>query len=86
MPASCGHQGRTSSQEPRRVLGPWSGARRPGIVTGMDVRASAPTILIRGEQLGPGAYVHIPSGVQHDIDATDTDGCSVFYLYDRYGA
>jgi mannose-6-phosphate isomerase-like protein (cupin superfamily) len=40
---------------------------------------------IKGEQLGPGAYAHIPSGVQHDIDATDTDGCTVFYLYVRYG-
>jgi quercetin dioxygenase-like cupin family protein len=34
-------------------------------------------------ELGPGAYAHIPSGVDHDIDATTTDGCTVFYLYLR---
>jgi quercetin dioxygenase-like cupin family protein len=34
-------------------------------------------------ELGPGGYVHIPSGVTHDIDATSTDGCTVFYLYLR---
>lgn len=37
--------------------------------------------VILGEELGPGSYVHIPSGVDHDIDARDTDGCTVFYLY-----
>lgn len=36
---------------------------------------------ILGKRLGPGSYVHIPSGVDHDIDATATEGCTVFYLY-----
>jgi hypothetical protein len=36
---------------------------------------------ILGETLGPGSYAHIPSGCDHDIDATDTHGCTVFYLY-----
>lgn len=36
---------------------------------------------ILGIELGPGGYVHIPAGVDHDIDATRTDGCTVFYLY-----
>ena len=31
--------------------------------------------------VGPGSFVHVPSGVEHDIDATDTDGCAVFYVY-----
>lgn len=31
----------------------------------------------------PGSYVHVPVGVEHDIDATETDGCTVFYLYLR---
>jgi mannose-6-phosphate isomerase-like protein (cupin superfamily) len=39
--------------------------------------------VILGEELGPGSYVHIPSGVEHDIDATATGGCTVFYLYLR---
>ena len=39
--------------------------------------------VILGQFLGPGSYVHIPSGVEHDIDATDTDGCTVYYLYIR---
>jgi quercetin dioxygenase-like cupin family protein len=38
---------------------------------------------ILGTELGPGAYVHIPSGVEHDIDAASTDGCTVLYLYLR---
>jgi quercetin dioxygenase-like cupin family protein len=36
---------------------------------------------ILGVELGRGSYVHIPSGVEHDIDASATDGCTVFYLY-----
>jgi quercetin dioxygenase-like cupin family protein len=41
---------------------------------------------ILGAQLGAGSYVHIPSGVQHDIDASASEGCTVFYLYVRQGA
>lgn len=37
--------------------------------------------LVLGRALGPGAYVHVPSGVEHDIDASGTDGCTVFYVY-----
>lgn len=36
---------------------------------------------ILGTEVGPGSYVHIPMGVDHDIDASTTDGCTVFYLY-----
>jgi quercetin dioxygenase-like cupin family protein len=36
---------------------------------------------VLGEQVGPGSYVHVPSGVDHDVDATDTDGCTFLYLY-----
>jgi quercetin dioxygenase-like cupin family protein len=32
-------------------------------------------------RVGAGSYVHVPVGVEHDIDARQTDGCSVFYLY-----
>lgn len=39
---------------------------------------------ILDEAVGPGSYVHVPSGVEHDIDATGTDGCTVFYLYIRH--
>jgi quercetin dioxygenase-like cupin family protein len=38
-------------------------------------------VTILGTELGPGSYVHIPSGIEHDIDATNTDGCTLFYLY-----
>lgn len=31
--------------------------------------------------VGPGAYVHVPRGVAHDIDAIASEGCTVFYLY-----
>ncbi len=36
---------------------------------------------ILGSELGPGSYVHIPSGVEHDIDASTSGGCTVLYLY-----
>lgn len=36
---------------------------------------------VLGKKLGPGAYVHVPPGVTHDIDARATEGCRVFYLY-----
>jgi hypothetical protein len=39
---------------------------------------------ILGTELGAGSYVHIPYGVLHDIDATATGGCTVFYLYLAY--
>ena len=43
------------------------------------VLAGAATVL--GQEIGPGTYVHVPSGVEHDIDATATEGCTVYYLY-----
>jgi quercetin dioxygenase-like cupin family protein len=36
---------------------------------------------ILGSVVGPGAYVHVPAGVMHDIDATATSGCTLYYLY-----
>jgi quercetin dioxygenase-like cupin family protein len=41
--------------------------------------------VVLDRELGAGSYVHIPSGVEHDIDASDTEGCTVFYLYIRLG-
>jgi quercetin dioxygenase-like cupin family protein len=37
--------------------------------------------VVLGQMLDAGSYVHIPAGVEHDIDATATDGCTVYYLY-----
>jgi len=39
--------------------------------------------VVLGEEVGPGSYVHVPTGVAHDIDATTTEGCTVLYLYLR---
>ena len=36
---------------------------------------------VLGRWLGPGSYVHIPAGVEHDIDATETEGCTVYFAY-----
>ncbi len=33
-------------------------------------------------RLTPGTYVHVPAGVAHDVDATGTDGCTLFFLYE----
>ena len=38
---------------------------------------------ILGTLVGPGAYVHIPVALVHDIDATATEGCTVLYHYIR---
>lgn len=37
--------------------------------------------VILGKEVAAGSYAHIPCGIEHDIDATDTEGCTVFYLY-----
>jgi hypothetical protein len=39
-----------------------------------------------GSHVGPGSFVHIPSGVEHDIDARATQGCADFYVYAASGA
>jgi uncharacterized RmlC-like cupin family protein len=36
-----------------------------------------------GQRVGPGGYVHIPAGVDHDISDVSPDGCTVLYLYLR---
>jgi len=36
---------------------------------------------VLGREIGPGSYAYEPSGVEHDIDASGTEGCTVFYLY-----
>lgn len=36
---------------------------------------------IMGSVVGAGGYVHVPAGVDHDLDARSTGGCTVFYLY-----
>ena len=37
--------------------------------------------VIADQRLGPGSYVHVPSGIEHDIDASETDGVTVYYAY-----
>ena len=36
---------------------------------------------VLGAIVRPGSYVHIPAGVEHNIDARQTEGCTVYYLY-----
>ena len=36
---------------------------------------------ILGRAVGPGAYVHIPPGVDHGVQGVGPDGCRFFYLY-----
>ena len=35
---------------------------------------------ILGDVLRSGSYVHVPAGLEHEVDATDTGGCRIFYL------
>ena len=37
--------------------------------------------VIADRRVGPGAYVHISPQVEHDIDATETDGVTLYYSY-----
>lgn len=37
--------------------------------------------IVDGHEVGRGSYVHVPSGIEHDFDASSTEGCTVFYLY-----
>lgn len=39
------------------------------------------TCTILGRTLGPGSYVHVPPGVEHDVVAAGPDGATVFYLF-----
>jgi mannose-6-phosphate isomerase-like protein (cupin superfamily) len=41
--------------------------------------------LILGVEVGPGSYVHVPAHVDHDIEAPETERCTVFYLYEPPG-
>jgi len=36
-----------------------------------------------GTRLCAGSYTHISAGVEHDLDASATYGCTVFYVYER---
>lgn len=37
--------------------------------------------VIADQRLGPGSYVHVPPGIDHDIDASETGGVTVYYAY-----
>ena len=37
----------------------------------------------RVNQHHPRSFVHVASGVEHDIDARQTEGCTVFYVTPR---
>jgi quercetin dioxygenase-like cupin family protein len=41
---------------------------------------------VLGTMVRPGSYVHIPAGIEHNIDARETEGCTVYYLYLLPGA
>lgn len=51
----------------------------PGAQHHMWVLSGRCTIL--GSELGPGAYVHIPAGVDHGITGVGADACRFYYLY-----
>lgn len=36
---------------------------------------------VLGRQVGPGAYVHVPAGVDHGVSDVGKEGCGFFYLY-----
>ncbi|QGG96101.1 cupin domain-containing protein [Actinomarinicola tropica] len=36
---------------------------------------------ILGRELGPGSYVHIPAGVEHDMEAATDRPCRLLYAY-----
>src|SRR5581483_7471051 len=36
---------------------------------------------VMGRIFGPGSYIHIPPGVDHDVLAAGPEGATVFYLF-----
>ena len=36
---------------------------------------------VLGTRITSGAYVHIGPGVEHEVDASQTDGCTLLYVY-----
>jgi uncharacterized RmlC-like cupin family protein len=41
--------------------------------------------VIADQRVGIGSYVHVPPQIEHDIDATDTGGVTVYYSYALQG-
>jgi quercetin dioxygenase-like cupin family protein len=39
------------------------------------------TVEVLDEQVGPGAYVHIPAGVDHSMRAVGGGACTMLYFY-----
>lgn len=37
--------------------------------------------VIAERSVGPGTYIHIPPQLEHDIDASETNGVTVYYSY-----
>ena len=37
--------------------------------------------VIADQRVATGSFVHVPPRIEHDIDATDTDGVTVYYSY-----
>ena len=37
--------------------------------------------VIADQQVGASSYVHVPPKIEHDIDATETGGVTVYYSY-----
>ena len=37
--------------------------------------------VIADQHVSAGSYVHVPPEIEHDIDATDTSGVTVYYAY-----
>lgn len=38
-----------------------------------------------GEPVGPGSYVHIPAGMEHEITDVGPQGVTMFYVYQMVG-
>jgi quercetin dioxygenase-like cupin family protein len=45
------------------------------------VYVTAGQVALGGRTMGPGAYAHVPAGVEHGLTADSVEGCTLLYLY-----
>jgi ChrR-like protein with cupin domain len=57
---------------------------RPHLVADHHIWVIEGTATIGGRQVVAGSYVHVPPTMEHPIESTDPEGCTILQLHHRY--